>query len=117
MRTSLLRGTALVFLLSAGSAFAHDVVIHAGRLIDGVDKAPRANVSILIHDDRITGVEPGFVSPAGAEVIDLSKETVLPGLIDCHVHITGQNDGGSALVEHDPYHDYDDAVRSTAYAC
>jgi imidazolonepropionase-like amidohydrolase len=116
MKTSLLRGTALVFLLSAGSAFAHDVVIHAGRLIDGVDKAPRANVSILIHDDRIAGVENGFVSPPGAEVIDLSKETVLPGLIDCHVHITSQNDGGNPIVEHVTGTEYDDAVRSTAYA-
>jgi len=116
MKSSLLRGTALVFLLSAGSAFAHDVVIHAGRLIDGVDKAPRANVSILIHDDRITGIENGFVSPAAAEVIDLSKETVLPGLIDCHVHITSQNDGGNPIVEHVTETEYDDAVRATAYA-
>jgi imidazolonepropionase-like amidohydrolase len=116
MKVSLLRGTALVFLLSAGSALAHDVVIHAGRLIDGVDKAPRTNVSILIHDDRIVSVEPGFVTPAGADVIDLSKETVLPGLIDCHVHVTSQNDGGNPVAEHVTETAYDDAVRSTAYA-
>src|SRR5271168_859720 len=116
MKTSLLRGTALVFLLSAGSAFAHDVVIHAGRLIDGVDKAPKANVSILIHDDRIVGVEPGFVTPAGAEVVDLSHSTVLPGLIDCHVHLTGQNDGGNPVAEHVTRTEFDSAVRSTAYA-
>ncbi len=72
----------------AGAAEAGDVVIHAGRLIDGVSKTPREKVSILIHDERIVSVQDGFTTPAGAEVIDLSSATVLPGLIDCHVHIT-----------------------------
>ena len=74
----------------AGSAVARDVVIHAGTLIDGVSDTPRRQVSILVHDDRIVGVEPGFAAPAGAEVIDLSGATVLPGFIDCHVHISGK---------------------------
>ena len=76
--------------LFATSALARDVVIHAGTLIDGVSESPRAEVSILIRDDRVSAVEPGFVSPAGAEVIDLSKETVMPGFIDCHVHIASR---------------------------
>lgn len=102
--------------LAATAAWANDIVIHAGTLIDGVSKAPRANVSILIHNDRITGVQNGFVSPKGMQVIDLSKATVLPGLIDCHVHITDQFDGGNPIVEHVTETRYDSAVRSTAYA-
>ena len=109
------RGTTLALLMS-GAAFAHDVVIHAGRLIDGVDKTPKTNVSILIHDDRIVGINQGFITPTGADIIDLSKATVLPGLIDCHVHITGQNDGGNPVAEHVTRTEYDSAVRSTAYA-
>jgi imidazolonepropionase-like amidohydrolase len=74
----------------AASAQAGDLAIHAGTLIDGVSATPRHNVTILVHDDRITGVEPGFTAPAGAEVIDLSAKTVLPGFIDCHVHIAAK---------------------------
>ncbi len=51
---------------------AKDIVIHAGRLIDGVSKQPRSKVSIVISKDRITAVQDGFVTPDGAEVIDLS---------------------------------------------
>ena len=106
------------FLVAAGSApaTAKDMVIHAGHLIDGVSKQARGQVSILIHDDRITSVQSGFVSPEGAGIIDLSKATVLPGLIDCHVHITGQFDGGNPVAEAVTDTEYDAAVKSTAYA-
>lgn len=102
-------------LTAAVSAQADDVVIHAGHLIDGVSKTPRAQVSILIHDDRITSVEAGYVSPAGARVVDLENETVLPGLIDCHVHITGQSDGGDTVHEAVTRTRLDSAFLSTRY--
>ncbi|MBS0284553.1 MAG: amidohydrolase family protein [Proteobacteria bacterium] len=96
MKTSILRGCAAAALvagvLGGGSASAKDVVIHAGKLIDGVSATPRTQVSTLIRDDRITGVQNGFVTPAGAEVIDLSSKTVLPGFIECHDHISSNGD-------------------------
>jgi len=79
---------ALVLAFTAESSFCADIVIHAGTLIDGTGAAARQKVSISIHDDKITAVEDGFKSPAGAQVIDLSGATVLPGFIDCHVHVT-----------------------------
>src|SRR3982751_5063888 len=86
IRKTLVAAAALAVL--ATPAAAKDVVIHAGRLIDGTGKAPREKVSIVIHDERITAIQDGFTAPKGAEVIDLSTSTVLPGLIDDHVHIT-----------------------------
>jgi imidazolonepropionase-like amidohydrolase len=74
-------------LLLAAKAMAGDVAVHAGTLIDGTGAPPRHEVTILIHDDKITGVENGYQRPAGAQVVDLSSRTVLPGYIDCHVHV------------------------------
>src|SRR6185312_1925431 len=79
---------ALTLALLSAAGNAKDLVIHAGTLIDGVADTPRRQVSILVRDDKILSVESGFVSPAGAQVIDLSTATVMPGFIDCHVHIS-----------------------------
>jgi imidazolonepropionase-like amidohydrolase len=65
-------------------------VIKAARLIDGQGGGPLANAVVVIEDDRIARVGAGLPVPAGAEVIDLGTATLLPGLIDCHTHLTGQ---------------------------
>ena len=93
--------TVVSLLLCLSPALAKDTVIHAGRLIDGSGAAPRTQVSIVIKDDRITGVQSGFISPPGAEIIDLSKATVLPGLIDAHKHVGNapRGRGRGAVVE------------------
>jgi imidazolonepropionase-like amidohydrolase len=96
--------------LVAGAASARDIVVHAGTLIDGVSPEPRHQVSILIHDDRIAGVEPGFTSPPGAEVIDLSTSTVMPGFIDCHIHIAAQLPSQVNSTEYDVTHTEIDAA-------
>jgi imidazolonepropionase-like amidohydrolase len=112
MKSEFLLAASVAALLIAQQAMARDVVIHAGRLIDGESKTERTQVSILIHDDRITDVLPGFVAPAGADVIDLSNATVLPGLIDCHDHITSSFDGGNPVAEAVTRTNFDDAFAS-----
>jgi len=63
-------------------------VIHAGRMIDTLERQVRLKVSILIQGERISEVREGFIFPHNAEILDLSRATVLPGLIDCHKHLT-----------------------------
>jgi imidazolonepropionase-like amidohydrolase len=73
-------------------------VIHAGCLLADPDLPPKSEQSVLIEGERIKAVSGGFVEPPpGAELIDLRRKFVLPGLIDCHVHLTSQLDSGSRL--------------------
>lgn len=108
---------ALTQCLLPCAAAARDVIIHAGRLIDGVAKVERQKVTIVIHDDRITAVREGFEPPPpGAELVDLSRQIVLPGLIDAHDHLT------STWRPNDPVHDLvtrtneDDAIEGAISA-
>jgi imidazolonepropionase-like amidohydrolase len=66
------------------------VVVKAARLIDGHGGAPLGNPVVVIENDRIVRVGAGLPTPPGAEVIDLGGATLLPGLIDCHTHLSGQ---------------------------
>lgn len=80
-------------LLAAGMALAQaavakDIVIHAGTLLDAVAQAARHDVTITVRDERIVAVEAGYKTPADATIVDLSRATVMPGFIDCHVHLS-----------------------------
>lgn len=69
------------------------VVVRAGVLFDGTGAVPRRNVEILVQDGRVVSVEPKVAAPADATLLDLSGKTVLPGFIDCHVHLAGEMNG------------------------
>ena len=84
-------------LISAGLAHA-DTLIHAGRLIDGESDRVVTEVTVRVSGNTIVGIEVGYTSPDGDDnVIDLRDQTVLPGLMDMHVHLTGQYSAQSNL--------------------
>lgn len=81
-----------LILLSSGAEWAQGQsraikAIKAGRLIDPETGTAAANQIILIDGERIRSVGPNLAIPAGATVIDLSRLTVLPGLVDAHTHM------------------------------
>jgi imidazolonepropionase-like amidohydrolase len=62
-------------------------VIRAGRLIDGTGTAVQRDRALYVEEDRIIGIGPGTEIPTDADVLDLLDCSVLPGLIDAHVHL------------------------------
>ena len=79
----------LVILVHAtGHAQDSLLVIRAGHWVNVQQGTLEGESLLLIKGDRIVQVTPGGTVPAGARVIDLSKLTVMPGLIDAHVHLT-----------------------------
>ena len=85
---------AIVALLSAELSRAQTpqvIAIRAGKMFDSKSGKITENQVILVEGEKITAVGPAgsIAIPAGAQVIDLSKETVLPGLIDGHTHVFG----------------------------
>ncbi len=81
-------------------ALAQTTIIHAGRLIDVPGKAPRGPSTIVVVDGLIVSVADGHAQiPDNAEFIDLSDQTVLPGLIDSHVHLTSDAGGLAGQLE------------------
>ncbi len=88
-------GFALAAAASAGSAAT---LIHAGRLIDGVSERALVERTVVVDGGRIVAVEPGFrAAGPGDTVIDLRGSTLMPGLMDMHVHLTSEYSRSSEL--------------------
>jgi imidazolonepropionase-like amidohydrolase len=88
----------LAFLLITCTLSAQITAIKAGRLIDPDSATVITDQVILIRENKIEAVGKNLTIPADAKIIDLSKMTVLPGLIDCHTHLAdGQEDNGDPL--------------------
>lgn len=75
-------------------------VLHCGKLIDVTKGQVLNEYSIIVEENKITSVEPGYVKTAGTDkVIDLKNKTVMPGLIDCHVHLEEETNPNKYLQE------------------
>jgi imidazolonepropionase-like amidohydrolase len=79
-------GVLLALLLTA-PAFAQPILLRPARVFDGVNATPHEGWSVLVDGDRIAAVGPNLAGPAGAKVIDLPGETLIPGMIEGHSHL------------------------------
>jgi imidazolonepropionase-like amidohydrolase len=87
----------IALLLLAGSiVHAQRSILHCGKLIDVVNSKVLTNYSIVTEGSKITDIREGFVKPEGTDkVIDLKNKTVMPGLMDMHVHIESETKKGA----------------------
>ena len=109
--------TALLALLAAGAhADHHRTLIHAGTLVDGFGGRPQTERTIVVEGNAIVAVERGYRRPDdGDAVVDLRAHTVMPGLIDMHVHLTGET-SPTEYVESFRKNPEDHAFRSAVWA-
>ncbi len=84
----------------SGSATTNHIAIKAGHFVDVVRGEVLERQIILIEGDAIksVGAEGSVAIPGGATILDLSQAWVLPGLIDCHVHLASDRGGVAAVV-------------------
>jgi imidazolonepropionase-like amidohydrolase len=96
LRRLLASCAALVLLqaVAAGPLASEIVAVKAKLLIDGTGGPPKKDPVVIVQDGKILAI--GILVPTGSRLIDLGDRTLLPGFIDCHVHLTGRVVGEGA---------------------
>src|SRR5688572_13877102 len=104
------------FVIVCFSASAQRTIIHCGYLIDGKANEAQAQMTIVVERDKIISVSKGFTPKTIDDtLIDLSKKTVMPGLIDMHVHLENETSKDQPL-QRFTLNEADIAFRSTMFA-
>lgn len=100
---------------NAAVAAPGETLIHAGRLVDTEAGRVLERQSIIVFGDKISAVKPGYADAAGYDrLIDLKDRTVMPGLIDAHVHVSHESNPG-AYAERFFQNPADAALHATVY--
>src|SRR5688572_19201439 len=105
-----------LFSFSVLTLYAQKTIIHCGYLIDGKGNESQSQMTIVVEGGKIVAVTKGFAIKTSADtLIDLSKKTVMPGLIDMHVHLEGETSKDQPL-QRFTLNEADVAFRATANA-
>ena len=87
-------------ILFSTFVLAQRTIIYCGKLIVPQSLVVQTEMSILVEGNKIVDLQKGYIKPSGTDkLIDLKTKTVMPGLIDCHVHITSETKKGNSADE------------------
>ena len=92
------------------------VVFKNARVFDGFSAEPLENACVVVEGEHIRAVEPRFTPVAGAEVVDCAGRTLMPGMIDAHVHVYASSCNLSAVARNLPSYNAAFAVRFLRHA-
>jgi imidazolonepropionase-like amidohydrolase len=87
MLKMLLAGAAALAVATAANAETY--AVQAGHLVVDAAQPERGASTVIVENGRVARIESGFTAPAGAVVVDQRNRTVMPGMTDVHVHLTG----------------------------
>ncbi|MGH1434780.1 MAG: amidohydrolase family protein [Lewinella sp.] len=105
----------LFLVLIASQLAAQTTHLHCGQLFDATSNELQSKMTIVVEGNKITNVAKGYLRAADSiTVIDLKDQTVMPGLMDMHVHIEGQS-SPTRYVEQFRMNPEDVALRATIY--
>ncbi|UUR06918.1 metal-dependent hydrolase family protein [Sphingomonas glaciei] len=107
---------AVAAIVQAAQTTQPVIVIHSGTLIDVPGRTPKRNASIIIQGRKIVEVRSGFADVPGARVVNLRSSTVMPGLIDSHVHLGGLDDRLQARLQAPVRNEEDEAYTALTNA-
>ncbi|GGI56633.1 metal-dependent hydrolase family protein [Winogradskyella haliclonae] len=105
----------LFVFLFAISAFGQNTYLHCGKLVDTKSGKVLSEKTIIVSGNKIIEVVDGYLKPESGNVIDLKSKTVMPGLIDMHVHIESETNPKKYLQAY-TLNDADVAYNSLHYA-
>lgn len=117
MKKTLLSLGLALSLSSLCTSTVADTLIHAGKAFTGTSSTLLEKVTIVVDGNKIKAIQKGFVEAGkGDEVIDLKGHTVMPGLMDMHVHLSSQHGGPQTYLERFSLNEADYALRGANYA-
>lgn len=106
----------LLILCTSSGLLAQRTILHCGKLIDVTKGQVLSQYTVIIEGNKIADVQPGYTRPAGTDkIIDLKDKTVMPGLIDCHVHLEDETNPNQYLQKF-TYNQSDYAFQSVVFA-
>ena len=117
MKKTLLSLGLALSLSSLCTSTVADTLIHAGKAFTGTSSTLLEKVTIVVDGNKIKAIQKGFVEAGeGDEVIDLRGHTVMPGLMDMHVHLSSQHGGPQTYLERFSLNEADYALRGANFA-